>query len=788
MNVFYKVFDKIFDIVKLYWNDWLFWPAYQIKKQTGINLTADPLNLIYKIAVTVVLILVIYELVTNFRHRLLQGFRSIFRRREPLQSFDNGSRIPRNSQSPETIEDSQSFGKKLKKLEKDRDYQAIAAHYVSLNQPKDAAKWYEKAKNLKCAAEQWAKAGHTIKAADLLMQAQDYDTAAHFYTEKNEHFQAAQAYRKANHFHNAATSFLKADKYAEAAKAFLDYFKTSNLQHSITATAAEVRAAIAEAETCLAMVESEEGRTAIPTPSRLEILSALADRFAFAKRYDTAARLYHEAENWVRAGETYSQAGKLEDAVTCFNAAGKTKEANHAAAQFYEKAGKWTEAAEAYGQAGDWKKAGDCFMKAYDAQAASECYEKAGEAYQAGLAHSRLGHFDKAILHLQKVNEADENFDQARGLLGRCFYELHDYTHCVAALENHLMNKAVDSTNLDGFYTLALAYEGLGSLSKSLDIHYKIHSLNSDYRDVSEKITTLSSRIASEKDATVPSPPHDPNTDTVEAHVMGMVENLLGGRYRLDREIGRGGMGTVYLAFDTQLDRPVALKFLGTLTDGSDAYRNRFIREAKAAARVSHANIISIYDIGASQGKAYIAMEYVEGTNLHTYIHQKNGLPPREAINIIAQVCAALNAVHKAGIIHRDIKPENILITQGGLAKLMDFGLAKADERITRTNVVMGTPSYMSPEQTRDSNVDERSDIYSVGLVLHEALTGRIAFTPGEDVLKRQQQDTPKPPGEIVDGIPETLNAIVMKCIEKKVEDRYQSAEELLADLRKVTL
>jgi len=768
----------VLDIPRLFWNDWLLWPIHLL----GIDWTGGLYLFIYRIVVTILLGSVLSGLLADWYRR----FRLMYRKKTFVKSLNPGvSPRVKKTESADSLNDPHhNLKKNIDSLRRNHDYVGIAEIYISLEQPKEAAEWYEKAGDRRRAAAEWVKAGDTLKAADLLMSEGDYAAAAHIYTKEGEHFQAARAYLEANDFQAAGAAFTKAGKFAEAANVFIDYFKASELP-TAQATTGEVK--IAAAEACLAMLKNEGVRAVIPAPSRRELILALAERFTSAKRYETAAQLYRKAKDWSRAGETYILAGKLEKAAECFHAAGKTKEAHQATAQFYENAGKWAEAGEAYGHAGDWNKAADCFTKAFDAQRAAECYEKAGEAYQAGLAHSRLGHFEEAIHHLQQVGETDENFDEARGLLGRCFYELRDYAPCAAALENHLMNKPIDSANLEWFYTLALAYERLENLEKSRETLYKIRSINIDYRDVAERIENITLRITTGSGTPVASPAGAQTPDTLDAHVMGMVENLLGGRYRLERELGRGGMGTVYLAFDTQLDRPVALKFLGTLTDGSESYRERFVREAKAAARVSHPNVISIYDIGASQGKAYIAMEYVEGPNLHAFIREKGGLPPREAADIITQACAALDAIHKAGIVHRDIKPDNILIAKGDLVKLMDFGLAKADERITTVDVVMGTPSYMSPEQTRNSDVDARSDIYSLGLVLHEALTGKTVFAPGQGVLKRQQQETPKPPSEIINGISKILDDIVMKCVEKKPEDRYQTAEELLADLRNLT-
>jgi eukaryotic-like serine/threonine-protein kinase len=259
------------------------------------------------------------------------------------------------------------------------------------------------------------------------------------------------------------------------------------------------------------------------------------------------------------------------------------------------------------------------------------------------------------------------------------------------------------------------------------------------------------------------------------------------GRYHLREPLGSGGMSAVYRAYDPTLDREVAIKILPPEFAQDGTFRERFQEEARALGRVEHPNLVRIFAVGQEGLISFYAMELIAGRSLRRVLSVMERLSVAETVAVVGQVLNGLAAVHQAGIVHRDIKPGNILITKEGPVKLMDFGLAKASERITAVDVVMGTPSYMSPEQTRNSDVDARSDLYSLGLVLHEALTGKTVFAPGQGVLKRQQQETPKPPSKIVDGISKMLDDIVMKCVEKKPEDRYQTAEELLADLRKVT-
>jgi serine/threonine-protein kinase len=211
------------------------------------------------------------------------------------------------------------------------------------------------------------------------------------------------------------------------------------------------------------------------------------------------------------------------------------------------------------------------------------------------------------------------------------------------------------------------------------------------------------------------------------------------------------------------------------------------VREAKTAAKINHPNIVAIYDISASQGKAYIAMEFVEGRSLHQYIEKKGKLPAREAINYMAQACAALYALHSCGIVHRDIKPDNLIIGKGGLVKLMDFGLAKADDnRITKSNIVMGTPCYMAPEQVQGKEVDGRADIYAMGLVLYEMLTGQCVFRDG-DILTRQVTEMPPKLSELVEGVSPELDALAYKCIAKNADDRFENCKQVVEAIRNLS-
>jgi len=762
---------------KLLWYQWLEWPIRLVKQYLGLDLSTGWLPTIFKIALILLLVLVMMEVLRRIKERIVR----LFGKEDWLEV--NEVVLPKKGQTEfaDSLEAARHLEKTIEPFKKAKQYDRLAAVYASLNKHKDAAKWFAKAGDRKRAAGEWALAGRTAKAAKLLMKEGDYSTAARFFAESGDHRRAGLAYEKLGSLPEAAAEYSKAKRTTQAVQMFADYFQR---------TQDPLETQVKAADACYEVLQRKTEGVPAPPEIRAELLAAVAGRFEQAKRYDMAAHLFLEAGQLVRAGEVFALAGKLEEAAKCMRDAGKIREAYQIGARFFEMHNRWAEAGMAYAGAGDFRKAGDCFAKVNDAQRSSECYEKAGEYYRAALARCHLKQHEQAILLLQKIRETDKMFDQSRALLGRCFYELHDYEHCAATLDNHLTGKRVETTNIDYFYMLALAYEQLGKLEESQRILYKIQSVNVSFRDVAQRLSSISSRIsigvaAAPAMAATPAPSGS-REDPQRTQVMEMVEGLLGRRYRLEQELGRGGMGVVYLARDTQLDRPVALKFLGTLMDDSQEYRQRFMREAKVAAKVNHPNIISIYDISASLGRAHIVMEYVQGPSLARYIREKGKLGPREAVNMFLQACSALDAVHKAGIVHRDIKPDNILIAKGGLVKLTDFGLAKAEtSRITAANVVMGTPAYMSPEQSRGIDVDARSDIYAMGLVLHEMLTGKAVFF-GADILERQQHEIPPRPGSVVEGIPGMLDEVVMKCIAKDAKDRFQSVSDLAETLHKV--
>ena len=268
-----------------------------------------------------------------------------------------------------------------------------------------------------------------------------------------------------------------------------------------------------------------------------------------------------------------------------------------------------------------------------------------------------------------------------------------------------------------------------------------------------------------------------------------MEERVLGGRYRVVRHLARGGMAEVYVADDQLLNRTVAVKVLFPELAQDEAFVERFRREARAAASLNHHNIVSVYDFGEDEGSWFIVMEYVEGRNLRDIIRVEGPMDPGRAAALGAEVAAALAAAHERGIIHRDVKPANVLIAaDSGTVKVADFGIARAAgarQGLTMPGTVLGTATYLSPEQAQGRAVDARTDVYSLGMVLYEMLAGRPPFTGDSPVAIAYQQlsQTAPPPSTHNDRVPPALDAVVMKAMSKDPGDRQASAEEIREEL-----
>src|SRR5436305_13319651 len=272
-----------------------------------------------------------------------------------------------------------------------------------------------------------------------------------------------------------------------------------------------------------------------------------------------------------------------------------------------------------------------------------------------------------------------------------------------------------------------------------------------------------------------------------------LIDSLLDGRYRVIRKLGTGGMANVYLAEDQELGRRVAIKLLDERHAQDEQFVERFRREAESAAGLSHPTVVSIYDRGEAEGTYYIAMEYLEGKTLKELLVSRGPTPVRVAIDYTRQILSALEFAHRNGIVHRDIKPHNVVVAPDGRLKVTDFGIARSgSSQMTEARPIIGTAQYLSPEQAQGKPVSPASDLYSVGVVLYEMLTGTVPFT-GDTALEiamkhlntvPEAPSTKRPPG--LGEVPHELDLVVLRALAKDPADRYQTAREMDADLARV--
>lgn len=277
-------------------------------------------------------------------------------------------------------------------------------------------------------------------------------------------------------------------------------------------------------------------------------------------------------------------------------------------------------------------------------------------------------------------------------------------------------------------------------------------------------------------------PPETSSTNTLSTNPETLVRDAMASEYRIEKELGRGGMAIVYKAIEENLDREVALKVLPQGMTHDRKMLERFHREAQSAAQLNHPHIVTIYDEGEMNGVHFMAMEYLEGRDLHEIVKEHGPVSPEQAVSLLAPVADALGYAHQQGTVHRDVKSSNVMVTDVGRPVLMDFGIAYAgsDARLTQTGTVLGTPEYMSPEQARGNEVDARSDLYSLGVVLYEAVTGELPHTGGHpmSVVYKVLHESYKPPRRINDAVPEWMEQVIAKLLKKNPDQRFQNGQQ----------
>src|SRR6202789_4185029 len=362
-----------------------------------------------------------------------------------------------------------------------------------------------------------------------------------------------------------------------------------------------------------------------------------------------------------------------------------------------------------------------------------------------------------------------------------------------------LKGRKPNATVLSDLYTLGSQLEQRGRAQQATAVYRHLARFDNTYRDVAARLKRLmdaerakpkAAPAAPAKITASPAPPA-PAASSANANASGAADTQRLGRYQLEREIGRGAMGIVYLGRDTAINRLVAIKAIPLASEFSDAElveaRARFFREAETAGRLNHPNIVTIYDVGEERGLAYIAMEYLKGRHLSNYAKSDSLMEPRKVLEIIARTADALGFAHKQQVVHRDIKPANLMFDPAtDILKITDFGIARlSDAGSTRTGIVLGTPSFMSPEQLEGRTVTGHSDLFSLGVSLFQLLTGQLPFTADSMTgLMQQIAEAPHPPLRAFrPDLPACVESVIDQALAKNPEARYDSGAQMAAAL-----
>lgn len=649
---------------------------------------------------------------------------------------------------------------------KDDKYRSAAAEYVQANEYGEAAKYYALAGDNKRAAEYYQKSGEHLRAATLFEEADATEQAAQEYAlyvsnllkkhkgdysqlgEDREYaFKAANLYRDAGKPDYAAELFQKTGYFKEAAdcvRSSGDFSRAAELlmqagQHEAAAKILEEGGEAHRAARMRAASALEKGD-----------LEQAANEFFKGEVFDQAAELFVELEQWERAAEVF-------DSISDHSKAGK----------MFEKAELHAKAAKSYEAGTNFAKAAEMYKRANDLEGRVRMLELLGDNFEASRLLFELREYERALTLLERIDSSEPLYLKSLELQGDIIRAQGRFEKSFSRYRSALGTRSADLATIPLFYKMARVLEEINDYNGAMQNYEVVIGVDVHYEDAGLRLKALQDRQRRTKTS---------SSGLFSANDMGEGNK----RYEIVEEVARGGMGIVYKAQDTVLGRIVAYKVLGeNLRENSTAVKY-FLREARAAAALSHPNIVTIFDAGEQSGEYYMAMEFVEGTTLKELIKRTGALPNEQIEYIMINCCRALEYAHSKGVIHRDIKSGNVMITRDRTLKVMDFGLAKFLREYQNNHTQqVGTPFYMSPEQIVGRNVDFRSDLYSLGCMLFECATGTVPFFKGD--LSYHHIHTPPPrPSSINPGLSKRMEAMILKLLQKKPDDRYQSAADVI--------
>jgi tetratricopeptide (TPR) repeat protein len=682
-----------------------------------------------------------------------------------------------------------------------------------------AAQAYEAAQEPERAATMLLRVGEDQRAAELLRRAGKVLAAAELFEKVGQDAVAASLFQSAGHLKRAAALFEKAEQWVRSAELFEQDYQQEyrKCQERGVQPAAQDALSAAAQQAGRLWVKAGDPERASAIFRQQGLVADAADALAQSGAEHKAADLYLSQGQYERAADMFDrlgdpvrrdtalaeakvQAGDWADAADLFVAVNQPMRA----AELYERAGAHKRAAEMHAAIGDHKRAADLYLAADCPDDAAKALEKgrrfreaaqlylklekldraaslfsqAGDLFDAGKIFHQMGRLDEAIETLQRLDSQSQDYYQGSLVLGRIFLDRGMLSAVKDRCQKLLaLYKDDPECEVEPMYQLARAYEAERDLDSALRLYEKVLAQDFAFRDARERAAQVKAAKAAPSSPPTPQKTSSSSTPRTEA------------RYKILKQIGQGGMGVVYRAEDTVLHRIVAYKVLPTSVKEQRAVLENFLQEARIAASINHPNIVTIYDTGHDPaGEVFISMEFVDGLSLKELLDKMGALPLPQFLSIAKQICAGLSYAHGRRIIHRDIKPSNIMLSRDRMVKIMDFGLAKiVNDAIADRTSVKGTPLYMAPEQILGKEVDHQSDLYSLGCTLYRMATGRLPFTKG-DLYYQHLHTVPQHPKELNPKLPSSLNALIMRCLEKDKSKRHQQVGDILADLEHIKL
>ncbi|MGM0557505.1 MAG: protein kinase domain-containing protein [Myxococcota bacterium] len=673
-----------------------------------------------------------------------------------------------------------------------------------------AIHYFKKAGEYEQAALLYAKDGQHRAAAAEFHAAQDFEKSAEHYEAAGDHRRAAENYERVDRFLDAARNYEQSESFRKAAQNYKQHFEQRleevdgeldelGEEREYARKAGEMfrdagdqgRASevfhkagfLAEAADCLrtsgdftraadllmqakqplraAQVLEEGGQKQKAARMRAEAALIEGDRIE-------AAELFQIAGDYDRAAELFEDVGRTEQAAILY----EDLEEFSKAAELFEEAEKFGMAARCAEAAEKLSKAAELYGEAGDIDSQIRILRDQGDYFRAGRLLFEHRRFDEGLAVLESIDSSDPIYLRSLELQGDIYRAQGRYEKAYSRYRSALGNREVDKSTLPLFYKMARSLEEEQDLTGALDHYNAIVDVDSHFEDAKLRLEGIQKRLRRG------SMPGTSNSGIFQAQDGG--EDGLQRRYDIIDEVARGGMGIVYRARDTVLGRVVAFKILGENLRDNETAVKYFLREARAAAALSHPNIVTIYDAGEQDGEYYMAMEFVEGTTLKQLIKRTGALSEDKVRYILINCCRALHYAHSKGVIHRDIKSGNVMLTRDKSLKIMDFGLAKFLKEYQNNHTQqVGTPFYMSPEQIIGKDIDFRSDLYSLGCTVYECATGTVPFFKG-DLSYHHVHTKPPGPRSINPALSKDFERVILKLLAKDPDERFQSAKSVI--------